>query len=368
MTANQHNADLSTQGAIPVDIPAILSPIPGKDPGGESLRYDAVFDQMRKAREEDDPSLPQGVWERPLKKADWDKVVALGTEVLIKRSKDLQIAVWLAEGLVQQKGLLGAHEAFLILSGLVEHFWDELYPRPLDGDLEHRLGLFNWLANKLPRALINQPVTWPTQGDIPVCSLLDWERVLRDITQTGKEESDAITLLQFNKSVEATAPEFYRNLFVLFERAEGSLNQLNEALEEKIGEQAPPLHEIRDHLQEGLRKVVSIMKERNIQDESPQEQAPMDLELAEAGEAQTGMDPSQPILTREQAYLLLDRVADFLMEKEPHSPTPYLLKRVSRWGEMSLMELLKETITGFDDRSRYKESFFINHEEEDESQ
>lgn len=43
-------------------------------------------------RREDDPGLPQGVWERELKRADWDKALSLSLGVLRERSKDMQVA------------------------------------------------------------------------------------------------------------------------------------------------------------------------------------------------------------------------------------------------------------------------------------
>ena len=46
--------------------------------------------------------------------------------------------------------------------------------------------------------------------------------------------------------------------------------------------------------------------------------------------------------TREQAYATLEAVADFLARTEPHSPTPYLIRRAVNWGRMSLPELMAE--------------------------
>ena len=51
-----------------------------------------------------------------------------------------------------------------------------------------------------------------------------------------------------------------------------------------------------------------------------------------------------PIKTRAQAYQRLIEAADYLMRTEPHSPTPYLVKRAVAWGRMSLTELLSEIV------------------------
>jgi type VI secretion system ImpA/VasJ family protein len=53
---------------------------------------------------------------------------------------------------------------------------------------------------------------------------------------------------------------------------------------------------------------------------------------------------SGPPRGRAEAYQQLSEIADYLMKIEPHSPTPYLIRRAVSWGEMSLAELLKELV------------------------
>jgi type VI secretion system protein ImpA len=55
-------------------------------------------------------------------------------------------------------------------------------------------------------------------------------------------------------------------------------------------------------------------------------------------------DSSSSIENREQAYQMLAEIADYLTKVEPHSPTPYLIRRAVSWGHMSLGELLSELI------------------------
>ena len=46
--------------------------------------------------------------------------------------------------------------------------------------------------------------------------------------------------------------------------------------------------------------------------------------------------------TREQAYVQVSEIADYLENVEPHSPTPFLLRKAITWGSMNLQDLLKE--------------------------
>ena len=41
---------------------------------------------------------------------------------------------------------------------------------------------------------------------------------------------------------------------------------------------------------------------------------------------------------------MLSEAADYLLMHEPHSPTPYLVKRAVSWGNMTLNELLQELV------------------------
>jgi type VI secretion system protein ImpA len=117
-----------------VDLNALVAPISGDNPAGESVRYAGVYDAIQEARRADD-ELPMGDWQREAKSADWLGVIKLSTEALATKTKDLQIAVWLAEALVKRHGFAGLRDGLRVLRELQETFWDGLYPEVEDGDL-----------------------------------------------------------------------------------------------------------------------------------------------------------------------------------------------------------------------------------------
>jgi type VI secretion system protein ImpA len=47
---------------------------------------------------------------------------------------------------------------------------------------------------------------------------------------------------------------------------------------------------------------------------------------------------------RRDAYRTLEALADYLGDVEPHSPTPFLLRRAASWGRMSLPEVIADII------------------------
>ena len=123
-----------------IDVNELLAPIPGSDPAGSDASFSDQFDRIREARRADDPNLAQGEWKTELKVADWRVAQSLSEEILLRTSKDLQAAVWLAEAVISREGLEGARDGFALLAGLLDTYWDGVYPRAEDGDLEERAG------------------------------------------------------------------------------------------------------------------------------------------------------------------------------------------------------------------------------------
>src|SRR5262245_59774789 len=123
----------------------LLIPISGGNPSGENLRYAPIYDKIKEARRKEDP-VAQGDWQRALKEADYRLVIKLSIDTLKRNSKDLQVAAWLTEALVYEEGLSGLTEGLDLLHGLLESFWDTVYPELEDGDLELRAAPLSWVG------------------------------------------------------------------------------------------------------------------------------------------------------------------------------------------------------------------------------
>lgn len=73
---------------LPELISQLLEPISEQAPCGQDLRYDPEFDRLRELRREDDTSLPTGVWQSSIKRAQWPELEKLTTSLLRERSND----------------------------------------------------------------------------------------------------------------------------------------------------------------------------------------------------------------------------------------------------------------------------------------
>src|SRR5216684_6578689 len=144
----------------------LLNPIPGENPSGQSLRYDPVYDKIREARRADEElqlseeASKRDVWGAyALKKADFLQVIKLSTEALSKRTKDLQIAAWLTEALLVQERIPGLTQGLELMRGLIENFWDTLYPEIEEGDLQMRAAPIEWVGALLETQVHKVPLT-----------------------------------------------------------------------------------------------------------------------------------------------------------------------------------------------------------------
>ncbi len=130
----------------------LLNPIPGPNPGGENLRYAAIYDQIKEARREEE-AVTEGEWQTPGKKANCPLVIKLTTNALATKSKDLQLAAWLLEASLRTEGFAALKPGLDLLRGLVENFWEGLYPELEDGDAEFRATPLEWVGSQLDGAV-----------------------------------------------------------------------------------------------------------------------------------------------------------------------------------------------------------------------
>lgn len=88
---------------------------------------------------------------------------------------------------------------------------------------------------------------------------------------------------------------------------------------------------------------------RGLADALPGE-TPSEETTETTGRAEEGSTaPTGPIRSRADAYRQLSTIADYLQKIEPHSPTPYLIRRAVAWGNMPLTDLLQELMNGSGD-------------------
>jgi len=340
---------MSSQAVKPsTDFERFLAPITDEQPCGVSLRYEGTYDRIEQLRREDNPNLPRGIWQTELKRADWPTVEAICAEALETRSKDLQLAAWLLQAWIHLYSFKGAARGVALMNALCEKFWDGMFPAIENGDMEFRLAPIRWMNEKLAIELKLLPVTNPGSDDVRPYCWADWEPLLRATATTG-EQSNATSVAGFQQSLQMTSREWLVATNRDVHEAISACATFDRLIDEKAGNLAPGTLQFRAVLEEVASLLNDVLSRTNIGtivpvlgpgDEEGSESEPTDTALAVSTEEPV----VNTIRTRAEAYRMLEAAAEFLQRTEPHSPTPYLIRRAVSWGKMSFNELLPELI------------------------
>ena len=113
-------------------------PVAADAPAGVSARDEADFaalqNEVRKLEMADRPTV------------NWDLVVKNASAILAGRSKDLLVAAYLTQGLLERRGFPGLADGLTVLRDLVTNFWETLHPEVKRA--RGRLAAFEWLSER----------------------------------------------------------------------------------------------------------------------------------------------------------------------------------------------------------------------------
>jgi len=350
----------SLYGDLGLDLDALAAPLAEGDGAGVDIRYSPELDALADARRNEDDG-EQGIWQTTTKKADWRQVVALSSEILAKRSKDLQVAVWLAQALVRLHGLRGLAVGLDLPRRLSEAMWPALWPQPDGDDLEPRLAPFYWIDAHLREDLLRLEVTEPPERERVGLTFQEIlrSRKLRQIASNNPRayeqaiEEGERSIEEIDALVEATSADFLMSRRDEADLALEAVAALRAELDLKAGRDAPSFKDFVGTLQDIQRFFSQALADRGLgmteKAEAGSEDGAEDIDEdedsmpARVNPPRFQMVAGMPAIpNRRAAYALLDYAADWLIENEPHSPAPYLVKRAVSWENRSLREVLSE--------------------------
>ncbi|HSD18221.1 MAG TPA: type VI secretion system protein TssA [Thermomonas sp.] len=342
-----------------IDVNELLAPIPGSDPAGSDASFSDQFDRIREARRADDPNLAQGEWKTELKVADWREAQSLSEDILLRTSKDLQAAVWLAEAATSRYGLEGARDGFALLAGLLDTYWDGLYPRADDGDLEERAGKLAWFATYGARALQQIRLNDDPQAPLTLAGWID----SREVDNLGRQNAEAyqaaldegrINGEAYDARMIATPEPMLLERLVEVQAARDAFTRFGAVSDGRLGRDAPNLAPIDDALKKIQQVYSRVATAKGIGGIAAVDEegagAAADGSAGTVGGATGGgggvaLDlGGGSLASKEAALRALGEIAGFFRRTEPHSPVAYLLERAVLWANMPLEQFLAELI------------------------
>lgn len=271
------------------DLAFLLQGISAESPCGEDLRYDPAYDHIRELMRSEVNDLPVGIWERDLKRPDWDATGRFCEEILKTRSKDLQIAAWLCESLVQRSGLQGLVAGWEVFAGLLTTFWQEIHPRLEQTNAELRLTPIHWMNR--------HSAIW----------------------LKGCSSDDAVASRELLQSL-----------------AE-HISRVDAFIFECLGDQAPAFGSLIEEVKRRLAVIKPMAAVEAIAKENKPEGNVAAVIPAKFDE--------QVVTSRDEAYAAIGRIGLYLSKTEPHSPVPDILLAISNWRDLGfgdLVELMPE--------------------------
>jgi type VI secretion system protein ImpA len=332
----------------------LLNPIPGHNPSGENLRYAPVFDKIKEARREDD-NAPQGEWQIERKTADYALVVKLAGEALATKSKDLQVAVWLTEAILRKEGFQGLKAGLELIKGLIDNFWDTLYPELEDGDAEMRAAPLEWLGTRMEPALRSVPLTSKGANwfQFKESRVVGYEAAAdTDAKVEARNAAIAEGKMsgeEWDGAVAATPKAFYAATEETLDGILDDLEILNILNQEKFGDLAPSFGPMRTTVAEIRHTVHGLLQKKRELEPDEASEVPAEVEseeepAPEPSRPAPGAEPAKPKprggpiaaepVDRDDAFQRVTAVAAYLRRNDPSSPLPYLLLRGLRWGEL----------------------------------
>lgn len=331
----------------------LLIPIEGPNPSGANLRYDPLYDKIKEGRREEDQP-PPGMTEKDRKVADNPLVIKLTTDLLTKKTKDLQLAAWLTEAWLKQKGFSGLKDGLALCHGLIDKFWDTLYPELEDGDSQSRGAPLGFIATKLGIPVKLVPVV-----EKQPYSLLDYEQArevgyeeLAKADDVKKKRAQAVkegklTPEVFDRTFEETPKKFYAQAEKDLDTCLQNLSELTKICDEKFGDEGPAFGSLKSALEAERHLIHGFLQKKREKEPDPVEVVAAEAvpgaegesaSAAGGGPVRTGVlisvEGSSEPPDRVEAISKVAEAAAFLRRREPHSPASYLMLRGLRWGEL----------------------------------
>ena len=308
-----------------------LQPIAGQAPAGADLRYDTRLDAIKEARREE--NLPGA----DRKAADWNAVVSSTTQLLSKESKDLQLAAWLTEALLRRQSFAGLATGLSVMQGLVDQYWESVYPLPEDDDLELRLGPLDWVGKYLviPVRLASVIGRFSLE-DLDTAQSVPSESQAADNDEKRAARAMAVeegrpTPEDVSAAVDAAGKVAIRVTLADLADCRTLLAGLEKSTDTRFGSGGPSFTPLRSALEPAERYLRHQLALKLEIDPDPVE------EVSESADG-SALAPDGPLtpepVNAADASARVGVVARWLRQQDTTNPAPYLMVRGFRWGEL----------------------------------
>lgn len=332
-----------------IELEALLSDVAADTPCGEDLEYDPLFAEMEKLAQET-PERQYGDTIIPAEPPDWRGVKKAALS-LLERTRDLRVAVYLARALLQSDGFPGFAEGLALVEGLIERYWDGVYPL-LDPDDDNDPTLrINTIV-----ALCDSETTLRDLRETPLVSSRAIGRFsLRDVqvatgvlTPVAGDDEELPTQSRLDAAFQDADLEVLQATAEAIADARDRVERIEATLTDQVGvTQAPDMSDLTGVLKEVRQVLTEQLQRRGVSATGETEGQGESEDGVASGVAATGQRlVVGDIASREDVIRMLDKICDYFSRYEPSSPVPFLLKRAKNLVTKDFMEIMLDLAPG----------------------
>lgn len=354
------------------DLLAIIgSPFTEGAPTGEDLRLDqtsqSIYFRLRDAQadarsEERRAESEPEHFQRSLEL--WGEVVALASDALASRTKDLEIAAWLVEGLTRRRGLDGFATGARVVASLLDGFWARgLHPEPAADEPWEPLAVITGLSGAdRPGSLVpplHRVALFEHVDGTPITLWsYDYARELSTLDPEKLRETRMATLVPSFAALEIAARGPARHDLA---RVLGSVDAALaawRAIQDAIAAAGAPnvsTGRVLDVL-DRIRRIAALYAPEtgppavSVDGRDADDGGVRPAETARGRGVAPGAPGGSGNPSREDMFEQVLRIATVFHEREPNSPFSLTLAEAVRRARLPLTELLREVIP--DDHQR----------------
>ncbi len=318
-----------------VDVESLLAPLAPDAPCGENLEYDAEFTAFERALQ-GKPEVQYGATLVAAEPPDW-KAARSQALALFLRTRDLRVAVPLAQALLHADGLGGFADGLRVVAGLLQSAWVGVHPQldPADGNDP------TMRVNSLAALCDANGTLKAVREAFLVSSRVHGRFSLRDLELASAEAVEGVTRPEPTVIDAAFMDAELGELQAVAAALAASIEQstlIENTLQSHVGAaQALDLTPLRSLLSRARAAVAERIGRRA--------DAPQVTEGAAVGPAAAvGARPvmAGDIGSRDDVIRMLDVICEYYRQAEPSSPVPLMLKRARRLVPMGFHEIIAD--------------------------
>jgi len=331
------------------DIESLFSEVSADSPCGEDISYDQDYlalERLLQPKGEGVIAAEGQTAEEP----SWSEVADKSYD-LLRRSKDLRVVMYFTVALLKLEGFAGLRDGLYLLRGLLERFWDNMYPQLDPEDNNDPLERINILSALSPDSVSEQdPMKFKQRAmEVPLCdsrqmgrfSFRDIQVARGAITVSDEQRAQVPEMSVIDAAFRDSEIEKLQSSFEAIGGAVEHASAVTEVFSERAYQSQSP----------DLSDFVTLLK--NIRKCLGEH---LGVEAAGGADGDEGVIPaaggrgggpiSGSIQSPQDAIKLLDKICEYFERHEPSSPVPLLLRRAKKLVSKNFVEIIENMCPG----------------------